>query len=431
MSMLPLTTSIHEAYSSIASKLNGSASKPFHVQREQAFEEFSRVGIPTVRSEEFKYTNVMPLASLSWHHAQPAWSDEGIAPADTSLPGMEHAIRIDVHNGSIRVNSTGSLPEGLRICPLTEVDAADPNAAVISGNPFGAVSLALASEGICIDVADNAVISVTVHVCVQSDASNGDLLSTTRILVRVGRCAQVDIVESHHSSGNAKVLDLSLCSVHVAESANASYVKIIDDGTRLAHIGQVSAIVERTGNFASHSVNLAAGFVRNDAQIRLAGQGSQGFLYGVSVLNTNEYVDNHTVVDHMVPHCHSEELYKGVYDDSSMGVFNGKIFVRPQAQKTTAYQSSHSLLLSNKAQVNAKPQLEIWADDVKCSHGATTGQLNEDALYYLQARGIERAKAVSMLTYAFAAEVVDKLPHEELRSYILQRLAEKLGAQDL
>jgi Fe-S cluster assembly protein SufD len=178
-------------------------------------------------------------------------------------------------------------------------------------------------------------------------------------------------------------------------------------------------------------VNLAAGFVRNDAQIRLAGQGSQGFLYGVSVLNTNEYVDNHTVVDHMVPHCHSEELYKGVYDDSSMGVFNGKIFVRPQAQKTTAYQSSHSLLLSNKAQVNAKPQLEIWADDVKCSHGATTGQLNEDALYYLQARGIERAKAVSMLTYAFAAEVVDKLPHEELRSYILQRLAEKLGAQDL
>jgi Fe-S cluster assembly protein SufD len=133
----------------------------------------------------------------------------------------------------------------------------------------------------------------------------------------------------------------------------------------------------------------------------------------------------------MVPHCHSEELYKGVYDDSSMGVFNGKIFVRPQAQKTTAYQSSHSLLLSNKAQVNAKPQLEIWADDVKCSHGATTGQLNEDALYYLQARGIERAKAVSMLTYAFAAEVVDKLPHEELRSYILQRTAEKLGAQDL
>lgn len=431
MSMLPLTTSIHEAFSSIASKLNGSASKPFHIQREQAFEEFSRIGVPTVRSEEWKYTNVMPLASVQWHHAQPAWSHEEAVSAGISLPGVEHAIRIDVCNGCIRLASNEPLPEGLLIRPLSHVDANDPNVSELTSNPFGAVSLALASEGVCIDVADHAVISTPLHVCVQGVADKGDMLSTTRILVRVGRCAQLDIIESHHTAGNSKVLDLSLCSVHVAESANVSFVKIIDDSARLSHIGQLSAYVERSGNFASHSINLAAGFVRNDAQIRLAGQGSQGFLYGVSVLNTNEYVDNHTVVDHMVPHCHSEELYKGVYDDSSTGVFNGKIFVRPQAQKTTAYQSSHSLLLSSKAQVNAKPQLEIWADDVKCSHGATTGQLNEDALYYLQARGIERAKAVSMLTYAFAAEVVENLPHEEVRSHILLRLAEKLGAQNL
>jgi Fe-S cluster assembly protein SufD len=178
-------------------------------------------------------------------------------------------------------------------------------------------------------------------------------------------------------------------------------------------------------------MNINAGFVRNDAQVRLIGEQSQGFLFGVSVLDGAQYVDNHTVVDHVVPHCHSEELYKGVYNGSSTGVFNGKIFVRPQAQKTTAYQSSHSLLLSGKAQVNAKPQLEIWADDVKCSHGATTGQLNEDAVFYLQARGLERSKAVAMLTNAFAAEVIEKLPHAGLQQHLLLRLADKLGASGL
>jgi Fe-S cluster assembly protein SufD len=217
----------------------------------------------------------------------------------------------------------------------------------------------------------------------------------------------------------------------VGEGSHVSYVKIIDDTPALHHIGHVVASVAHSGTFTAHSINLNAGFIRNDAQIRLAGELSQGFLYGASILDQTQYVDNHTVVDHIVPHCHSEELYKGVYNGSSTGVFNGKIYVRPQAQKTTAYQSSHSLLLSGKAQVNAKPQLEIWADDVKCSHGATTGQLNEDAVFYLQARGIERSKAVSLLTFAFAAEVLDTLPYEELREHLMKRLSVKLGAEGL
>lgn len=431
MSMLPLTTSIHDAFAAIAARLNGEAASSFHASRKHAFAQFTAIGIPSTRHEEWKYTNVMPIAGNSWKHATSMWQGPIDPESSNPLRGLEDAIRIEVRNGSILVDNSEQFPEGLTILPLSAAQICDTSADLLNINPFSAATVALAGEGICLDVADNMTIGKPIHIAVIGDADHGDLLSTTRVVVRVGRLSSIDLVESHHSHGSAKVLDLAVCSVHVAESGKASYTKIVDDCDRLTHIGHVTGYVERSATFASHSVNIAAGFVRNDAQIRLAGEGSQGFLFGVSVLNGNQYVDNHTVVDHMVPHCHSEELYKGVYDGASTGVFNGKIYVRPQAQKTTAYQSSHSLLLGSKAQVNAKPQLEIWADDVKCSHGATTGQLNEDAVFYLQARGLEREKAMSLLTNAFAAEVVEKLPHDNLRSIMMQRLAETLGAGGL
>ena len=431
MSMSPLATSIRQAYQDSVAQLNGASTLPYHVSRAEALERFFDVGVPTIRHEEWKYTNVMPLAAASWIHHASSWSNTAPATAGVALDGLQDAIRIEVRNGIIACDATDILPDGVTIAALSTSNIHDANAEQFHAHPFAAATVALAGEGILIDVADGAVCSRTIHVSVFCDAQEGDHLTTTRLLVRAGRHAKVDIVESHHTLGSARVLDLAVCSVLVGEGAHVSYVKVLDDSDRLHHLGHVVACVDRTGTFASHSMNINAGFVRNDAQVRLIGEQSQGFLFGVSVLDGTQYVDNHTVVDHVVPHCHSEELYKGVYNGSSTGVFNGKIFVRPQAQKTTAYQSSHSLLLSGKAQVNAKPQLEIWADDVKCSHGATTGQLNEDAVFYLQARGLERSKAVAMLTNAFAAEVIEKLPHEGLQQHLLQRLADKLGAAGL
>ena len=430
MSMLPLATTITEAYEAASSTVNGASAQPFHVARAQAMRAFLHIGIPTTRHEEWKYTNVMPLAAKSWQHKPSAWLGSAIARPSVQLPGLQDAIRITIHNGNITLPSQ-SLPEGLTIGPLSSAAVIDVNEADMCTNPIAAAALALASEGVVIEVADNVQCAIPIHVSITGDSAQQGLLTTTRVVIRAGRFSKLDVIESHHTHGGADILDLGLCSADVGEGANVSYTKIINDAKQLHHIGQLSATVAHAGIFASHSINLNAGFVRNDVQIKLAGELSQGFLYGVSILDDSQYVDNHTVVDHMVPHCHSEELYKGVYNGSSTGVFNGKIYVRPQAQKTTAYQSSHSLLLSGKAQVNAKPQLEIWADDVKCSHGATTGQLNEDAVFYLQARGIDRAKATSLLTYAFAAEVLVKLPHEGLRGYLMERLAEKLGAESL
>lgn len=430
MSMLPLATTIHEAYDALAATVNGAAHMPFHVGRQRAMDEFVLSGIPTMRHEEWKYTNVMPIAAKAWRHMQTVWNGTQQSARNVELPGLQQAIRIVIDNGSIQL-ADAHLPEGVEILPLSSANIEDVHEASLQCNPFAAAALALSTEGVLIKLADNVHCSAPIHVSVHGNTDNVDVLLSTRVLVSTGRYAQVDVIETHHTYGAADVLDLSVCSAIVGEGSHVSYVKIIDDTPALHHIGHVVASVAHSGTFTAHSINLNAGFIRNDAQIRLAGELSQGFLYGASILDQTQYVDNHTVVDHIVPHCHSEELYKGVYNGSSTGVFNGKIYVRPQAQKTTAYQSSHSLLLSGKAQVNAKPQLEIWADDVKCSHGATTGQLNEDAVFYLQARGIERSKAVSLLTFAFAAEVLDTLPYEELREHLMKRLSVKLGAEGL
>lgn len=430
MSTLPLATTIQEAYDALAVTVNGSAAKPFHVGRKTAMEEFALSGIPTLRHEEWKYTNVMPIAAKAWRHMPTVWADAQLGEHSAEIPGLQNAIRIVVDNGRIHL-AVGEIPEGVAIVPLSSADIEDVHEADLRGNPFAAAALALSAEGVLIKVADNVHCLPPIHVAVYGNADNANVLITTRVLISAGRNAQVDVIESHHTGGSADVLDLGVCSALVGEGARVSYVKIIDDTPSLHHIGQLVARVAHSGTFASHSINLNAGFIRNDAHIKLAGELSQGFLYGASILDQSQYVDNHTVVDHIMPHCHSEELYKGVYNGSSTGVFNGKIYVRPQAQKTTAYQSSHSLLLSGKAQVNAKPQLEIWADDVKCSHGATTGQLNEDAVFYLQARGIDRSKAASLLTFAFAAEVLEKLPHVGLREHLMKRLAVKLGSEGL
>jgi len=168
--------------------------------------------------------------------------------------------------------------------------------------------------------------------------------------------------------------------------------------------------------------------VRNNLNIRLDGQNIDSYLNGLYVLDGTQVVDNHTLVDHAMPHCHSNELYKGIIDDKAQGVFNGKIWVRPDAQKTNAYQSNKNLLLSNEASMNAKPQLEIYADDVKCSHGATTGQLDEEALFYLRARGIGEGVARALLNHAFAADVIEQIENETIRQQLLTLLEGKLTA---
>jgi Fe-S cluster assembly protein SufD len=186
--------------------------------------------------------------------------------------------------------------------------------------------------------------------------------------------------------------------------------------------------IQKDSQFTSTQITLSGDMVRNNMTLNLLGSNSVGNMYGIYLLNGKTHVDNHTNVDHTIPHAESNELYKGILADQSRGVFNGKIFVRQIAQKTNAFQQNNNILLSEDAIINTKPQLEIWADDVKCSHGCTVGQLDEEALFYLQARGIDKITARGLLLYAFAGEVLDKIEVESLQKFIINQIQERLGS---
>ncbi len=446
MSMERFREFVDASFFDLERRLNGAGSGPWHQLRRAGHQAFLTQGVPTTRHEEWKYTNVLPLLGLTYQTASAGSS--GVAPLnlaaihslDTyrSAMGSDEVFLCLIDGQYLPSLSTEHHQiQGLSVEPLTDQLVANDNdvrtalasAAASEGHPFVALNTALASHGVVIRIARGATIERPIHVAMITDARSSDRLQTPRVLVLAEESAAATIVESYHTVGSNGSLIIPVTEIVAHRQANVRRVTIHDDVDHARLIGYTGARVHGDAQVSSHVFCLGGGFVRNDLAIALLEPNAQGFLDGVSVLAGEEYADNHTVVDHTVPHCHSEELYKGVYDGRSVGVFNGKIYVRPQAQKTTAYQSNHSLLISERAQVNAKPQLEIWADDVKCSHGATTGQLDEEAVFYLQARGIGKAEARALMTYAFAAEVVERLPHEGLRTAIEHRIARKLHAE--
>ncbi|HLP28399.1 MAG TPA: Fe-S cluster assembly protein SufD [Candidatus Didemnitutus sp.] len=447
MSTDTFSTTVQTAFDVVAKGVNGQASGPLHMQRVAALNAFTKQGIPTTRHEEWKYTNVMPFIGLPFSSERYEGSIDPLTIDDISqsTSGLHEALEggwmVAIINGRYEPDLS-SVPQrvpGLTIEALTDELVATDSAvrtalgslAPIDRHPFVAVNAALTHHGVVIRLDANITLERTIHIAIVNDVRQGDTLATPRILVLAGARSSVDIVESHHTIGSFTALDISVTECVLHPESAVRYTKIVDavPNSTLKNISSIAASAEHGSRFTSFAISLGASFVRNDLLVRLIEPASETYLYGASVLGGSEYADNHTVVDHAVHHCHSEELYKGLYDGSSIGVFNGKIFVRPQAQKTTAYQSNHTILLSDKAQVNAKPQLEIWADDVKCSHGATSGQLNEEAIFYLRSRGIDADKARALMTYAFVAEVLEHMDHDALRVHCEQRIAAKLGAE--
>jgi len=430
MAMEHFTSAIKGAFAILSERVNGASNGTLHTTRKNALANLIEAGMPTPRHEEWKYTNLAPLLANDFLPAigpsLPVTSSilEGLPFADLD------AWRIVLVNGVLQ-RELSALPTDSTTITIEEFSENSPVGQIAStaSYPFVAVNTSLLWGGVVVRIQANAIVHKPIHVCsiVQTDV--GNTLSMPRILVQVEHHSSCTLIETHHTVGRSKGLSASVTEIDCAEGSSVAYTKILDDGPNGHHIGTTAVNIARAAKAMATTACLDGTFVRNDLVMRLNEPSAEAYLYGVSVLNDTQVADNHTVVDHAAPHCHSEELYKGLYDGRSVGVFNGKIFVRQDAQKTTAYQSNHSLLLSDNAVVNAKPQLEIWADDVKCSHGATSGQLNEEAVFYLQSRGIGKDEARGLLTYAFAAEVADHIKHDEVREWIEHRIAEKLGAR--
>lgn len=406
--------------------------------RRQAMADFSASGIPTSKHEEWKYLNLSPLQTTGH---RPVSLD---APAILTATDVRHFHRCGeesifcvIENG--RLNTTASrmesLPDGLQVGTYETlgqhpaVQAHLFRHAPTGSEPFVALNTMLSYHPVIVLVHKNVQISRPLQLAFVATAAEAPCLIPARVLVVAAEGSECTIMESYHTMDEGVgVFTTAVTETIIGENARVHYSKVQEEGRAAMHISYHR--VHHAANSYQHLTTLVLGgqLVRNNLYIRLDGENVDSYLNGLYVLDGTQVVDNHTLVDHALPHCHSNELYKGIIDDEATGIFNGKIWVRPDAQKTNAYQSNKNLLLSDGASMNTKPQLEIFADDVKCSHGATTGQLDDDALFYLRARGIGETVARALLNHAFAADVLEQVEHETIRRELLAMLENKLTA---
>ena len=397
--------------------------------RSKAIDSFIKNGFPTTRHEEWKYTSVKDVAEKLNRSAKPASSGllkESVVN-EFLYAGKEVTLLV-FENGLFQESLSSPLPKDYVIKNLASVrhDAAVKQnlgrIAQTEHESFVALNTAFVNDGVFIHVPAKMVVEKPVHILyVNSDKEP----AITRNLVIAEPESSIQIFESYHSlDGSSEGLTTNVTEVIVNRNANVTWVKAQLENALTSQISFTQVEQEQDSRFSSTVITTGGHLVRNNLHIRLNGTNCNAFMYGLYLLSGEQLCDNHTLVDHAMPHCESNELYKGVLGGKSTGVFNGKIFVRQDAQKTNAYQSNKNILLSDDAQMNTKPQLEIFADDVKCSHGTTTGQLDDEALFYLRARGIGEQSARTLLNIAFAADVLDHIQMETLR-HNLQSIAEE------
>ncbi len=405
--------------------------------RQDAFQAFTKMGIPTIKHEEWKYTRIAGLFNKEF--CFPVGLPElAVTAADLDpfrLPGYEQANELVFVNGIFSFPLSVIRSESLVVLPLEEA-AGKGYKEIISANlghsskymkdGIHALNDAFVQGGVFIHAKKGRVVEHPVYLYHITDARTENIFSQPRSLVHIGENARIRIVESFVTMGSSESFINEVMEIVVEEEAFLEYYKLQHDAGHASQVGTTH--IRQTGRSYTHSVviSLDGDTVRNNLNFVLEAAHCEAHLYGLYFPAGHTHVDNHTLVDNVKPDCYSNELYKGVLTDHGSAVFNGKIFVQPHAQKTNAYQSNKNILLSDNATVNTKPQLEIFADDVKCSHGCTVGRLNEESLFYLESRGIPEKVARAILIHAFAVDILDHIRLEPVRNYVDQLISERL-----
>jgi len=402
--------------------------------RQRALAAFDRLGFPTTRDEEWRFTSVAPIADGSF-----SISPDG-APGLTrsDIDGYrwitESSVTLVFVNGRYRadLSDTTGVPPNVRVGSLAAatservVERTLTMVADASRQSFTALNTAFLSDGVFVYVPDGVVLRTPIHAMFVSASDSQPTMVHPRVLIVLGANSEASLLESYDSLQPHASFTNVVTEVVVGENATLHHYKIQRESTAAFHVGSISAHAARNATLQFHSISLGGALVRNDVMVTLDGEGAHCTLNGVYLSDGKRLIDNHTTIDHAKPHCDSREVYRGVLADHSRAVFNGKIIVRPDAQKTDAKQTSKALLLSADAQINTKPQLEIFANDVKCTHGATVGQMDDEAIFYLRARGLDEPAARHMLIRAFAGDVLNQIPNESLRLRLDHELVQRL-----
>jgi len=403
--------------------------------RQTAMDRFIDLGFPTTRLEEWKYTNVAPIAKTQFHLAQNGFRG-GLADIDPLGIGHSTTARLVFTGGHYLPGLSSTTKNQVKLGSLAEFLRAEESSvknhlaryAKYDNQAFVALNTAFLQDGAFIQIPDGIVIDEPIYILFYA-SNEPDSVTHPRTLVVAGRNSQATVVEIYAGPARGGYLTNAVTEVVLGENAVIDHYKVQNEGSSAFHIATIEAHQSRSANFYSHSVSIGGALVRNDINVVLDGEGADCTLDGLYVESGSQHVDNHTLIDHAKPHGSSRELYKGILDGKSFGVFNGSVIVRKDAQKTDARQTNKNLLLSEEAEINTKPQLEIFADDVKCSHGATVGQIDQEALFYLRSRGLDIGAARGLLLYAFSNEIIDRIKHPEVRSLIASAISRSVAGK--
>ena len=396
---------------------------PLTKLRNEAIAAFQQTGFPTTKNEEWKYTNVQPLVKKGF---EPLESKPELK-SELHLDTIERlkANRLVFVDGWLNENYSQIIDskENITIAPISSQLENDSISYLgKQGNSqtdgFAAWNAAHFQDGAFIHIPENVTLQHPVLLYHISTGGTLGKVSAPRNLIIAGGNSNSSVIVCYQNLTEEKSTTNSVTEIFVGENAGLDYIKIQSRTKGYSHIGNVLVSQQRDSRFNAWAFTFGGDLIRNNLNITLNGENCETQLYGLYVVSGNDHVDNHVSVDHVKPHCHSNQLYKGLLNGSSSGAFSGRIIVEQDAQKTNAFQSNKNILLSDKATVNSKPMLEIFADDVKCSHGSTSGQLDEDAVFYIRSRGIDEQHAKNILYHAFAWEVVDKITNPELKEYL-------------
>jgi len=402
--------------------------------REDAFARFCEVGFPTTHDEDWRFTNVSAIARTAFQTS----SDVRLAKGDTAAWRVDDVAAMLVFvNGrfSAELSEVNALPKGVTVASLAdrievapeEVEKHLGKYADTQRDPFVALNTAFISDGAYVHLPRGVVVEAPIYLLYLSTKEDAPTMTHPRNLIVAEDEAQVAVIEDYASVGGASVvLSNAVTELVAGESAVAQHYLIEREHLKAFNLSTLRIEQGRSANVASHSVLLGGGLVRNNVHPVLAGEGGECLINGLFMGTGRQHLDNYMHVEHAAPHCGSRQFYNGILDGHAHGVFHGRIVVHKAAQKTDAKQTNRNLLLSDDAQIDTKPQLEIYADDVKCTHGATIGQIEENALFYLQSRGISELEARKLLLMAFAEECVDRMHSTVAREHIARLVSQHL-----
>ena len=394
--------------------------------REKSFEILNETAFPTTKTEAWKYTRTTRISNGTFQIVKP----EINSVSDYLIEGLQGNVLVFVNGFYQAELSIIKDTKGLLVSPLTKtsqewINAHSNQQVQLEGEVFNALNTAFTTDGVSIEIAKNAIIEEPIQLIYVTTGTA--VLSSVRNILVANENSDATVVMGYYGEHADSNFTNVVTEIKVKQNASLSIHKIQHENNTNFHINTETVSQDRDSRFSLSTSTFSGAIVRNNVYVHVDGENAETNLYGLYLTDEKQLVDNHTVIDHKVPNCNSNELYKGVLDGQSTGVFNGKVFVREQAQKINAFQSNGNVLLSDNASMNSKPELEIYADDVKCSHGSTTGQIDEEAIFYLRARGISEKSAKSLMINGFVGEVVEQISNEIIREHITKLMAKKLG----